>query len=184
MKNSKYSAYYDITLRLNDIQDLFHAPQLDPFASQVTLLSGIDQIISYLKPKSLNRKVRTTLLLSPNQISANTQSVLLQAIQNYCQARMQQINSDLVSIRWQGSKALQIGMLFLAVCLLLSTLFDGLDVLPRFLRQFLSEGFLIAGWVGLWHPIDLLLFEWWSQRRYQQLYERLKQMELIIAAQD
>lgn len=74
--------------------------------------------------------------------------------------------------------------MFLAVCLLLSTLFDELNSFPGLIRRFLSEGFLIAGWVSLWHPIELLLYEWGPYQRQKQIYELIKEMELKVASEN
>lgn len=63
----------------------------------------------------------------------------------------------------------------------MSTFFDGIEILPELLHRFLSEGFSIAGWVSLWYPIELLLLyrsgpDWHEKK----IYERIKEMELII----
>ena len=175
---------YEIILHLQDIRHLFQAPELDPLAGQVNPVSGLEQIISELKPKSLGRQVRTTIWLPQDHLFENIEQFSRDALRRYCEARIHLITNDLASLRWQGIKALQTGLIFLAACLLLSTFFDGLDVLPEFLRRFLGEGFLIVGWVSLWHPTELLLYEWWPHWRDKQLHERIKDMELKIEAEE
>jgi hypothetical protein len=34
-------------------------------------------------------------------------------------------------------------------------LFDGA------FREILREGFVITGWVAMWRPLDVLLYDWW-----------------------
>jgi hypothetical protein len=174
------SSYHDITLQLSNIKHLFKEPEFDPFICEDNVSSGIDQIISEIKPQSLKPKVRTTILLPANQISENLEQSVTQAVQRYCRAKIEQITSDLSLLRGRGIRALQRGLVFLAVCLLLSTLFDGLESVPGLLRRLLSEGFLIAGWVSLWYPIELLLYEWGPYWREKQIYRRIEQMELEI----
>jgi len=41
-----------------------------------------------------------------------------------------------------------------------------------------EEGLTIVGWVALWRPLDLLLFERWSLKREIALYRRLEAMEV------
>ena len=174
---------YRISLHLDDIHQLFQAPELDPFTGQDQSISGLEQIINELKPRSLGRPVHTTIFLPPGRLSKGIEQSSREAIRRYSDARIRQITNELASLRWQGVKALQTGLIFLAVCLLLSTVFDGLTVGPEFLRRFLSEGFLIAGWVSLWHPIEILLYEWWPYWRDKQLCESIKGMELEIVAE-
>lgn len=179
-----HSGYYDITLKLGNIKHLFQEPEFDPFIPQQNSSSGIDAIVSELKPKSLTCKLRTTILLPDNQLSENLEQATTEALQRYCNVRIDQTTNDLASLRGRGFRALQRGLLFLAVCLLLSTLFDELNSFPGLIRRFLSEGFLIAGWVSLWHPIELLLYEWGPYQRQKQIYELIKEMELKVASEN
>jgi hypothetical protein len=58
-----------ITLKLSNIKHLFKEPEFDPFISELDSISGIEQIISELKPTSLKCQVRTTIILPTNQLS-------------------------------------------------------------------------------------------------------------------
>jgi hypothetical protein len=44
----------------------------------------------------------------------------------------------------------------------------------------IEAGLTIVGWVALWRPLDLLLFERWQLRRDVALYRRLEQMEIVV----
>jgi hypothetical protein len=178
------SRYQEITVRLSDIKHLFHEPAFDPFSGQDDPGSGMDQIIAALKPRSRTRKVRAVILLPTDRVSQDAEPATRHALRRFCDVRIRQAIDELALLRWQTIKALQTGLIILAVCLLLSTLFDGLGGLPEILRRFLGEGLLIAGWVSMWHPTELLLHEWWPQWREKQLYERIRDMELRIEAQD
>jgi len=45
----------------------------------------------------------------------------------------------------------------------------------------IEEGLTIVGWVALWRPLDLLLFERWQLRREITLYRRLEEMEVEVS---
>jgi len=47
----------------------------------------------------------------------------------------------------------------------------------------LEEGLTIVGWVALWRPLDLLLFERWALRRDIAVYRRLEQMEITVVGE-
>jgi hypothetical protein len=172
---------YEIALRLEDIRDLFHEPDFDPLQGKYNRYSGLDQLLNELKPLSLRRPLRTTIFLPQVKMEENSVEIASEAVRVYCELQIRQIENEMASLRWKGIKALQTGLLFLAVCLLLSIFLGALEVLPEFFRTFLSEGFLIAGWVSLWHPIEILLYEWWPFWRDKQLYMRIQDMEVIIA---
>jgi hypothetical protein len=178
------SKSYEITLQLDDIRYLFQEPEIDPLRGRFSRLSGIDQIINELKPVSLQKPLRTTISIPEDREPMVSEDTLYDAVRGYCDLQIRQIDKEVASLRWKGFKALQTGAIFLAACLVLSAFFSGLALLPEFLRTFLSEGFLIAGWVSLWHPTEILLYEWWPFWRDKQIYKRIREMELVIVEGD
>jgi hypothetical protein len=175
--------FYDMTLHLEDVRDLFSTPAPDPFSANVRYTSGIDEVITILKPTVLRKKTRATLYLPLEQDAPDTTRRLTDAVRRYCLARIADKKNDMASLRWQGLKALQSGMPFLAVCLFVSTFAEGSNALPELAKRVLGEGFLIAGWVALFHPIELLIYDWWPHNRQIHLYQNLMNMEIVVKAE-
>ncbi|MGF1478510.1 MAG: hypothetical protein ACFB4I_03345 [Cyanophyceae cyanobacterium] len=173
-------SYYDFNLKLDNIKHLFQEPEFDLFVPQTDSSSGIERIVNQLKPTSLTDKVRTTILLPDHQLSENIETSIADALQRYCNHKIEKISNDIIALRGQGVRALRRGLLFLAVCLIISTFFDRVEYLPTLVHRFLNEGFLIAGWVSLWYPIELLLYQWSPLRRQKQIYEMNKDMEVKV----
>jgi hypothetical protein len=44
----------------------------------------------------------------------------------------------------------------------------------------LREGFLIGGWVAMWRPLEVFLYDWWPIRAEGQLRQRLSTMPVRI----
>ena len=44
----------------------------------------------------------------------------------------------------------------------------------------LREGLIIAGWVAMWRPMEIFLYEWWPLLRTGQLYEKLSRMRVEV----
>jgi hypothetical protein len=44
----------------------------------------------------------------------------------------------------------------------------------------LREGFLIGGWVAMWRPIEIFLYDWWPIRAEARLFDRLGAMPVRI----
>jgi hypothetical protein len=47
-------------------------------------------------------------------------------------------------------------------------------------RQVLQEGLVILGWVAMWRPLQIFLYDWWPVRHHAQLYQRLAAMPVRI----
>jgi hypothetical protein len=44
----------------------------------------------------------------------------------------------------------------------------------------IREGLIIAGWVAMWRPMEIFLYEWWPLRRKGRLYQKLSRMHVEI----
>jgi len=69
-----------------------------------------------------------------------------------------------------GRASLVVGLLFLAACVAGAQLIFTHD---NVLSDLLHEGLLIVGWVAMWRPLEILLYDWWPLMRDARLYERI-----------
>ncbi len=171
---------HTITLALDDIAQLFQEPEVDLLTQDALYLPSIEYVFSELKPSSLRKRTHVNILMPSEKITPELQPQTQAAIVRYCQFRIHQNQNELSSQRWKGLKALQSGLLFLAACLLISVLIEKATFLPEFLSRFLSEGFVIVGWVSLWNPTEVLLYEWWPQWRENQILRHMALMDVSI----
>ncbi len=75
--------------------------------------------------------------------------------------------------------SLAIGIAFLAVALAASKLVENwLD--PGGMLEVLRESLSIAGWVAMWRPMELLLYDWWPIRAEARLFDRLATMSVRL----
>jgi hypothetical protein len=42
------------------------------------------------------------------------------------------------------------------------------------------ESLTIAGWVAMWRPMQIYLYEWWPLRRQTRIYQKLSHMPVEI----
>lgn len=81
-----------------------------------------------------------------------------------------------------GRGLLLLGIAVLVPCLLLRQLIDST---AGTLMEAISEGLLILGWVALWKPLEVLLFERFERRQELQLLETLCRVPVrLVAAPD
>ena len=79
-----------------------------------------------------------------------------------------------------GRRSLGIGVAFLTACLLTA------DTIARMVEEeyrlinILRESLVIGGWVAMWRPIEIFLYEWWPIRAEAHLYDRLSGMTVRV----
>jgi hypothetical protein len=44
----------------------------------------------------------------------------------------------------------------------------------------LRESLVIGGWVALWRPLEIFLYDWWPLRADRRLFQRLSEAEIEI----
>jgi hypothetical protein len=109
-------------------------------------------------------------------------AALLAGWRRWCETR-RQINRDEVrSIRRIGRYALAVCLVLLAGALLLASLLSSEDPAAAFygIRAVLSEGAVIAGWVVLWRPLEMILFDPMPQADQNRQLSRLLRMDWRI----
>ncbi len=105
------------------------------------------------------------------------------ALQGYCDQRLDDLGAKRRAILRRGFKELVFGTAFLALCLGLAAAAAARITSPDWLRQFTSEGLIIVGWIALWHPVDMLLFEQWPIAREMRIIKQVRRMpvEVMVA---
>ena len=43
-----------------------------------------------------------------------------------------------------------------------------------------QESLIIVGWVALWHPMGIFLYDWWPIRAEAKLLDRLAEMDVQV----
>ncbi len=172
----------DAALYLSRLAHFFETPLLDPFAGDSIDESGIDQLLDTMKarPRGAPHLKRIVLHLPPEEIAPDLPHRLKSAIATYCTVQGRLSHQKVREIRLEGRRALFIGFVVWAICLLLSTLSESFFSRYSLQGRLLGEGFLIAGWVSLWRPAELLLYDWWPYAQDAKLYERIKAMDVAV----
>jgi hypothetical protein len=169
----------DVRLELAELRELFNASPPDPLAGRPYAESGVDRILNQLRPRP-GRRVRTTIVLPEAARAPDLEARCRAALENYFGARIAYLDNDNSSLWHEGRATLTRGLLFLAICMLGSHIVGEPKYLHPVLARFLDEGFVIAGWVALWWPLDVLLYQHWPLARERRMYESLRSMELSL----
>jgi len=90
-------------------------------------------------------------------------------------------NEEGLKLQGLGRAALRdlaIGIVFLFICAAVGLLAVG--ILPPALGLFVEQGLLILGWVALWRPVDLFLYELRPLRQSRDVLSRLSGIEVRV----
>jgi hypothetical protein len=82
-----------------------------------------------------------------------------------------------------GRTSLLIGLVFVAVTVGVGD-FIANAMKGQRLGEILRESLLIGGWVAMWRPLEIFLYDWWPIRSEARLYDRLSAMPVRITYRD
>ncbi len=171
------TATHHVRLDLGSLDELFGDPGFSPLDGRVEEAPGLERLANQLRP--LRRAaVSTRIVLPASERAPDLEARCRSALQAVLDRRLQRNRNDARSLRHEGYATLWRGLVFLAVCLLGSRLMGEYTLLPGFVERFIDEGLVIAGWVALWYPLDVLLYQRWPLARERRLYENLRDMQL------
>ncbi len=77
-----------------------------------------------------------------------------------------------------GRKALLIGVLTLSACFLAWFFYEKLPQRP--ITQLMQESLVILGWVSMWRPIEIFLYDWLPHVRRRKLFDRLSDAAVVV----
>ena len=78
-----------------------------------------------------------------------------------------------------GRTSLLIGLVFLTAALLLGSLVDR-ALSGRQIGALIRESILIGGWVAMWRPLEIFLYDWWPILAERKMFDRLSRMPVGI----
>jgi hypothetical protein len=170
----------EVTIRVNDLRDLFREREFDPFTDDLDSVSSLAQLaqLPHLASKLKTAKLR--ILLPQEQIAPETEARAQRALERYCEHMVTEARRKLVAMRWVGLRGLFIGVLFFGLSLVASTAAQRLFWIPEDLRLLVSESLVVAGWVIMWQPLDTLVQGLWPHWEEERTFKAMSAVQLSV----
>jgi len=184
MPVAQQSKTYELTLHLQDVVHLFEEPDITPFSSYYRTYSfkaGMDYIVGELYAHPRAQRIKLNLILPPDQIDPGLLDRTYQAIEKYSIAWMRDAEQDMAKIRYRGVRAAIAGVIGMLVFFSAALWLEGQDI---FVEKVLANGLFVAGWVLLWRPIEMLIFDVWDFSLERKAYQALRNIVVEIQSEE
>ncbi len=181
---TRNGAVRELTLVLEEADELF-VPRAPDLASGVpALASGIERIQSELGSRSLRTAVATVIVLPRARLRPDLARDISRTIERYCEVGIRQADDELRALHREGTRFLVFGCIVLAAFLYFSERVLA-SSLPYVIRDFFGNGlFLVVAWVGLWYPIDTLIYSGRPYRLRKSVLRVMQEMQIVVRAAD
>lgn len=167
-----------IEISLNRIAQLFNSLDPSPFRERDLDRDAEEYIVESAQEIGLQRPIALVIHLPSEQVPPSGSTDLGEAIHNYFAYREAHERRRLRLLFRDGRIALASGLAFLFSCVALRQLAFSFG--NGSIADIVREGTLIIGWVAMWRPVEIFLYEWVPVRRRCRILAKLSSMPVII----
>jgi hypothetical protein len=166
------NGHWLIELRPGELRQLFHRLDPAPFRDKDLDPAVEEYVIEGFRDLGQERQPKIVIHLADIEAGSSEAQSLPAAVKRYFDYRAEQARLELRQLIRRGLASLAIGLGFLFTCLWLRRLVAD--------NEMLSEGLQIIGWVALWRPVQIFLYDWWPIFRRQRRFEQIAALPVEV----
>lgn len=171
-----------IEVSFHDVIELYDAMDPAPLERRDLDLDAEEYIVSWAREISRDARLHLHIILPQAQREKGPESYVPAAVAHFFGYRADMAGREFRELLRRGRLTLVIALPFLVLCTVLRALLHGMveaGNLPYWLTH-AEDGVMIMGWVAMWRPLELLLYDWWPVRGKRRIFERLAAMPVSI----
>ncbi len=176
---SAATSHHRIELRLRELAQLFNSMDPTPFHHKYLDPDAEQFIESWALEFPSDSRFHITIHLERLPAEGDPTAIVAEAIRNFFEYKAELVRRDLVLLFQQGRISLLIGLSFLAACLF------GADAIAKLgdstFLTIARESLTIGGWVAMWRPLEICLYDWWPLVRRRRVYRSIGRAQIHVA---
>ncbi|KQY19066.1 hypothetical protein ASD28_02670 [Massilia sp. Root133] len=163
---------HTLELRVREIEQLFNSLDPSPLLNKDLDRSCEAFIESWALALPHESRLQLTIFVEKIESTAKACELVSDAIHNYYRYKAEMVRYELRQLLRQGRMSLAIGVAFVCVCLFLAEVAGGL--IPSPTQSIVRESLTIIGWVAMWRPVQIFLYDWWPLKGRIRVFDNLR----------
>lgn len=168
-----------IEVRVGELRQLFNAIDPSPFRERDLDPQAEAFIVGWSRDFPAAAPLGLVVHLQRAAGPAHEAAALRDAVHEFFGQRAAATRRNLRALLRRGRVSLVIGLVCLTSSILLGDAFANYSEGGGW-AEIVRESFLIGGWVAMWRPLEVFLYDWWPIRSDARLYDRLSAMLVKI----
>jgi hypothetical protein len=168
-----------IEVHVAELKQLFNSIDPSPFRNRDLEPGAEEFIVGWSKDFPANTPLALLVYLDRPAGLPDEAAVLRDAIHEFFRQRALATRRQLRQLFRIGRTSMLIGLAFLTMSIMVGNL-----IATRLgdggFAEIIRESFLIGGWVAMWRPLEVFLYDWWPIRREAKNFDRLTTMRVRI----
>jgi len=167
-----------IEVHVSELSRLFNAIDPSPLGEK-DLDTKIEEFI-VSRAQLARRDAQLALLVHADCPADPARATAARAgIQDFFRERSASSRRRLSQLFRVGRTSLVIGLAFLAAAVTIGRLAEG-ALSGSHVGVLIRESMVIGGWVAMWRPLEIFLYDWWPIVAERKLFDRLSMMPVRI----
>lgn len=160
-----------VDMRLRSAAQLFDGRDPAPFRERDLDDDAVAYLVSAVQelPRRAPFKIVVSISAAPDP--GVSSEAVVEAVRAQFEHETHMIEGSMRKQLRRGQLSLFVGLTVLVVFLSLAELAQGIGNLH--IRGIVREGLVITGWVAMWRPLDVLLYDWWPLSDERTLHRRI-----------
>jgi hypothetical protein len=168
-----------LEVHVAEMKQLFNSMDAAPFRERDLDPRAEDFIVEWARELRTEEPLSLIVHLGREAAAPEQAATLQDAVREFFKDRAIATQRRLRQLLRRGRISLVIGVAFVAAAVVVGDLIASLFTREH-LAVVLKESLAIGGWVAMWGPLDILLYEWWPVRAEVRLYDRLSAMVVEV----
>ena len=172
------STVHRIELNLREVGQLFNTMDPSPFNEKDLDRDAEEFIVSWAREFPLDEPIALVVHVAASPREQEPQPIVERAVHHYFAYRVELNRLEFRRLMQDGRRSLLTGLAFLAACLVISRFLVGAGT--GTFSTFARESLAIAGWVAMWRPMEIYLYDWWPLGRRAKMLKKLSQIPVEL----
>jgi len=168
-----------LDLYLAETRQLFNSMDPSPFLERDLDPKAEAYIVEWAREAPARVPLGLVVHLGREPATEITAAMLREAVDDHFRRRARITWAKLRRLFRIGRISLVIGLGFLLVAIVVGEWIAGRIGSGRN-AILVQESLIIVGWVALWHPMGIFLYDWWPIRAEAKLFDRLGEMDVQV----
>jgi hypothetical protein len=168
-----------IDLHVKGARHLFDGRDPAPFLERDLDDDAAAYIVDAAEELGPKAKLKIVVFLSEPPPEELSTEVIVKALTAHFTSERARLARKLKEHFRRGQVVLLIGLVVLTVFLTLAEL-TGTYLAQSGFREVLREGLVIIGWVAMWRPLELMLYDWWPLVAQRRLRDNILAAEIAV----
>ena len=168
-----------IEIKLSSVMQIYNSFDPAPFHEKALDQEAEEYIVDVVNDFPAKTKFRIIIYMPEALAGTEEAQKIPAAIRNHFEYKTIVQNRNFRARFLYGRFTILVGLSFLAIAMIASKIVsETLSDYP--LAQLVAIALEVAGWVAMWEPVTVLLYELWPMIKLRKTYERISRMETVI----